>query len=57
MALEIGAAQGPAVTRLARQAFPAAQIDLAPDYAGLDRVVLVDTERQPQTQEPLCRSS
>jgi release factor glutamine methyltransferase len=40
--LEIGADQGPAVARLAQQRFPMAKVDVIRDYAGLDRVVVVD---------------
>jgi release factor glutamine methyltransferase len=39
--LEIGATQGPAVVALAERHFPAARIEIAKDYAGLDRVVTV----------------
>jgi len=39
--LEIGAAQGPAVVALAKRHFPAAKVEVAKDYAGLDRVVIV----------------
>lgn len=39
--LEIGAAQGQAVTALAQRHFPSAQIGLRHDYAGLDRLVVV----------------
>lgn len=39
--LEIGAAQGDAVTALVRQAFPAARVMLHQDLAGHDRVVAV----------------
>jgi len=39
--LEIGAAQGPAVVALAKRHFPAARVEIARDYAGLDRVVMV----------------
>jgi release factor glutamine methyltransferase len=41
--LEIGATQGPAVVALARQHFPEADVELKPDYAGLDRLVVVQT--------------
>ena len=41
--LEIGAAQGPAVIRLAEEHFPQARVDLLRDYAGLARVVRVQT--------------
>jgi len=39
--LEIGASQGAAVTALARRYFPAADVQLHRDYAGLDRLVIV----------------
>ena len=39
--LEIGASQGIAVTTLARRYFPSADIRLHRDYAGLDRLVIV----------------
>ncbi|MDY7040510.1 MAG: peptide chain release factor N(5)-glutamine methyltransferase [Chloroflexota bacterium] len=39
--LEIGAAQGEAVTGLAKKHFPQARVELLPDYANLDRVVRV----------------
>lgn len=39
--LEIGAGQGPAATDLARRALPGAVVRLQPDYAGLDRLVIV----------------
>jgi release factor glutamine methyltransferase len=39
--LEIGATQGPAVVALAKHHFPAAGVEIAKDYAGLDRVVMV----------------
>jgi release factor glutamine methyltransferase len=41
--LEIGAAQGAAARALARQSFPAALVEVRPDYAGLDRLLLVKT--------------
>jgi release factor glutamine methyltransferase len=40
--LEIGAAQGPGALALARASLPAARITLHPDYAGRDRVLIVD---------------
>lgn len=40
--LEIGATQGEAVVALARRHFPAATVEIAKDYAGLDRVVIVE---------------
>jgi release factor glutamine methyltransferase len=39
--LEIGATQGQAVTAQAQQHFPSAEISLHQDYAGLDRLVVV----------------
>lgn len=39
--LEIGATQGEAVVALARRHFPVARVEIARDYAGLDRVVMV----------------
>jgi release factor glutamine methyltransferase len=39
--LEIGASQGPAVISLARRCFPAADLQLHRDYAGLDRLAIV----------------
>lgn len=42
--LEIGASQGAAVSALARNSFPRARIDLRQDYAGLDRMVMVETD-------------
>jgi release factor glutamine methyltransferase len=44
--LEIGASQGAAATALARDSFPQATVTLHQDYAGLDRLVAVDTNRQ-----------
>jgi release factor glutamine methyltransferase len=41
--LEIGASQGSVVTALARENFSQAEIRLFPDYAGLDRLVLIET--------------
>jgi release factor glutamine methyltransferase len=41
--LEIGAGQGAAVTAMARGHFPQAEIQLVQDYAGFDRLVIVDT--------------
>jgi release factor glutamine methyltransferase len=41
--MEIGAEQGPEVVALGRQHYPQAQVDLLPDYAGLGRVVCVQT--------------
>ncbi|MGQ9627002.1 MAG: peptide chain release factor N(5)-glutamine methyltransferase [Anaerolineae bacterium] len=41
--LEIGAWQGGAVSALARRHFPRAQITLRKDYAGLDRLVIIET--------------
>jgi release factor glutamine methyltransferase len=41
--VEIGAAQGQAVTRLARTHFPRAMIRIEKDLAGLDRLLLIRT--------------
>lgn len=41
--LEIGATQGQAMIALARHHFPAARVEIVPDYAGLDRVVIMET--------------
>lgn len=41
--LEIGAGQGPPVLALARQHFADAEIELHQDYAGLDRLVIIQT--------------
>jgi release factor glutamine methyltransferase len=41
--LEIGASQGTAVTSLARQHFPQARVRLEQDYAGLDRLIILET--------------
>jgi release factor glutamine methyltransferase len=41
--LEIGAAQGAAVSALAAAAFPEARIDVIQDYSGRDRVVQIET--------------
>jgi release factor glutamine methyltransferase len=41
---EIGAAQGQAVTQLARQHFPGAQVELKQDLAGRDRLLVVQAE-------------
>jgi release factor glutamine methyltransferase len=41
--LEIGAGQGPAVSRLARTAIPQAAVNLYQDYAGLDRILEIRT--------------
>jgi release factor glutamine methyltransferase len=42
--LEIGAAQGDAVSALAADAFPGARIEVIADYGGRDRVVEIDTQ-------------
>jgi release factor glutamine methyltransferase len=39
--LEIGAYQGEDVSAIAAQAFPSARISVKPDYAGLDRLVVI----------------
>ncbi len=41
--VEIGSSQGPAVKQLAQQHFPAAQIRLEADLAGLDRLLVVQS--------------
>lgn len=41
--LEIGASQGAAVTALARQHLPHSDVQLLQDYAGLDRLVILET--------------
>jgi release factor glutamine methyltransferase len=41
--VEIGASQGAAVTALAQQSFAHARVRLWKDYAGLDRLVAVNT--------------
>jgi len=43
--LEIGAAQGAAVSALAEAAFPEAHIEVIPDYSGRDRFVQIETGR------------
>ena len=48
--LEIGATQAAAVTELARRAFPEAAIAVYQDLAGLDRVVVIDTDWTPSRQ-------
>ena len=45
--LEIGSTQGPAVSALARQAFPLAAVNLHRDYAGLTRVVEIQLRAVP----------
>jgi release factor glutamine methyltransferase len=40
--LEIGAGQGVAVTTLARECLPQTRVQLVQDYAGLDRLVVVE---------------
>jgi release factor glutamine methyltransferase len=41
--LEIGAGQSRAARELARRAFPTAQVDVLPDYAGHDRILVITT--------------
>jgi release factor glutamine methyltransferase len=41
--VEIGAGQGVAATTLARDCIPQARVQLVQDYAGLDRLVIVET--------------
>jgi len=45
--LEIGWQQGPAAERLAREAFPTAQVNVRKDYGGHDRILSI--VRQPNT--------
>ncbi len=45
IALEIGSAQGQAAARLAQAAFPTAHIEVKQDYAGLDRLIMIETDR------------
>ncbi len=40
--LEIGWQQGTAVQNLAQTAFPTAQVEIVPDFAGKDRIVRID---------------
>jgi methylase of polypeptide subunit release factors len=40
--LEIGAYQGDAVTAIVQQSFPRAKISIEPDYAGLDRLAVIE---------------
>ena len=40
--LEIGAYHGDAVTEIARQHFPRAYIEIKPDYAGLERLAVIE---------------
>lgn len=40
--LEIGAYHGDAVTEIAQQNFPQARIEIKPDYAGLDRLAVIE---------------
>ena len=42
LGLEIGWRQGAAVSRLASDAFPRAEVTVLPDLAGRDRVVTVE---------------
>ena len=45
--LEIGASQGTAVMALARKHFEGASVDLFQDYAGLDRVLVINPRAAP----------
>ena len=47
--LEIGAAQGAAVSSLAAAAFPEARIRVIPDYSGRDRIVQIETRGYTET--------
>ncbi len=40
--LEIGAYQGDQVTEIALQSFPQARVSIQPDYAGLDRLAVIE---------------
>lgn len=42
--LEIGAEQGPAASALAAQILPGSRVRILPDYAGHDRVLVVESE-------------
>lgn len=42
--LEIGWRQGPAARDLAQSIFPAAQVTVKPDFAGHDRMVIIETK-------------
>jgi release factor glutamine methyltransferase len=42
--LEIGAYQGDAVTEIAQRNFPLAHIEIKPDYAGLDRLAVIEVQ-------------
>ena len=53
--LEIGATQGPAVVALAEHHFPAARVEIAQDYAGLDRVVMVSKGAEDSAAEATRR--
>jgi release factor glutamine methyltransferase len=54
--LEIGAAQGAAVSSLAAAAFASARVKVIPDYSGRDRVVEIDTNKVHRGTyvSPLC---
>jgi methylase of polypeptide subunit release factors len=41
--LEIGADQGEATQQLAHEIFPTAQMNVQKDFAGLDRIVSIQT--------------
>jgi hypothetical protein len=41
--LEIGWQQGEAAAALARDAFPGAEVMVRPDFAGNDRIVVIQT--------------
>jgi methylase of polypeptide subunit release factors len=44
MLLEIGWRQGEAVVALAQAALPTARVAVRPDFAGHDRLVVIETE-------------
>ena len=47
IALEIGSEQANDVSNLGRFFFPGCQIEVYKDYAGLDRVVILDIGEEP----------
>lgn len=47
IALEIGSEQANDVSRLGRHFFPGAKIEIYKDYAGLDRIILIDLSEEP----------
>jgi release factor glutamine methyltransferase len=53
--LEVGATEGEAVIALAKRHFPAARVEIAQDYAGLDRVVTVSKGAEDSAAEATKR--